>query len=244
MYKTPLVLKRPDWSLQPLWRYLSFERLLSLLMTEELFFANLMSLSDGLEGTLTARTREHLLQWSFHRYGDWNRAQSEVATYEKHSAGFFVNCWHMNRSESYLMWKTYADRGCAIQTTFERIQAAFDETSMEVNGGVVDYIDFLREAPLAGNVFRHAVAKDLPYQDEREFRLIHWIPSYGEEFAERPPKGIRIKANLRTLIESIYVSPALKELPRDLSALVNSKNLDCDIRSSTVSTRTNNISQP
>ena len=85
MYKTPTVLNRPKSTLQPLWRYLSCERLVDLFNSEELFFTHLPKLSDGLEGTLTARTHDRLLKWSFQRYQDLSLARQEVATYEKHN---------------------------------------------------------------------------------------------------------------------------------------------------------------
>ena len=118
MYRTPSVLTRPSNSLQPLWRYLRYERLMDLLDSEELLFAHLLGLSDGLEGSLTERTRVRLFQWSYSRYQDATLARQEVEDYENHSNAFFVNCWHMNDAESYLMWKVYGDRGFAIRTTF------------------------------------------------------------------------------------------------------------------------------
>src|SRR5262249_34176200 len=157
-------------------------------------------LSDGLEGTLTARTHDRLLKWSFMRYGNWSLARQEVATYHKHSAAFFVSCWHMNGEESYLMWKAYRDRRGDIHTTFEQAQMAFDGFAGEVNGGVIQYIDFSRETFPIGNVFTAVTTKDVPYRDEREFRFLYWQPQYGEEFAEPGPPGIRIKVNLKKLI--------------------------------------------
>jgi hypothetical protein len=236
MYKTPTVLNRPKSSLQPLWRYLSCERLVDLLTSEELYFTHLPRLSDGLEGTLTARTYDRLLKWSFERYGNWSLARQEVATYQKHSAAFFVNCWHMNDAESYLIWKAYGNRGCAIQTTFERAQIAFDDFPGEVNGGVIQYIDFSREAFPVGNVFTAVMTKDVPYRDEREFRFLYWQPQYGEEFAEPGPPGIRIKVNLNKLIQKIYVSPKLGNLPSEISKLLSTKRLECSVLASVVKT--------
>jgi hypothetical protein len=65
---------------------------------------------------------------------------------DKDAEKFFVNCWHMNDAESYLMWKAYADRGYAIQTTFERVQASFEGFNGEIDGRCVEYMDYSREA--------------------------------------------------------------------------------------------------
>lgn len=236
MYKTPTVLDSPKRSLQQLWRYLSCDRLLDLLSSEELYFTYLPRLSDGLEGTLTDRTYVRLFNRAFEHYGKLRLARQEVETYQKHSAGFFVNCWHMNDSESYLMWRVYGDRGCAIQTTFERAQIAFDSFPEEVNGGVVQYIDFSREALPIGNVFTPVVTKDLPYRDEREFRFLQWQPQYGHDFAEPGPPGIRVKVDLNKLIQGIYISPRLSDLPREILEVINAKRLECSILPSAVKT--------
>ncbi len=236
MYKTPTVLDSPKRSLQQLWRYLSCDRLLDLLSSEELYFTHLPRLSDGLEGTLTARTHYRLFERAFEQYGDLGLARQEVETYQKHSAGFFVNCWHMNDSESYLMWRAYGDRGCAIQTTFERAQIAFDSFPGEVNGGVVQYIDFSRETLPIGNVFTPVVTKDLPYRDECEFRFLRWLPQHGQQFAGSAPPGIRVKVDLNKLIQGIYVSPRLGTLPREILEVINAKHLECSILASAVKT--------
>ena len=78
----------------------------------------------------------------------------------------------MKEHESYLMWKAYADRGVAIQTSFERTQSSFERTPLAVTGGVVSYVDFERDQTGLGQVFTHVTTKDLPYEDEREFRLL------------------------------------------------------------------------
>ena len=72
------------------------------------------------------------------------------------------------------MWKAYADRGVAIQTSFERMQSSFERTPLAVTGGVVSYVDFERDQTGLGQVFTHVTTKDLPYEDEREFRLLPW----------------------------------------------------------------------
>ena len=192
IYRTPSVLARPRNSLQPLWRYLTYERLMDLLDSEELFFSHLRALPDGLEGSLTERTRDRLFQWFYRRSKDTLIARQEVDDYENHSNAFFVNSWHMNEGESYLMWKVYGDRGFAIRTTFERVQISFDRFVGEVNGGVVEYIDFARETTETGNVFSPVVKKDSPYRDEWEFRLLLWRPNPANQWIDVAAPGVRV----------------------------------------------------
>lgn len=238
MYRTPSVLVRPHNSLQPLWRYLKYERLMDLLDSEELFFAHLRGLSDGLEGSLTERTRDRLFQWSYNRYQDATLARQEVEDYENHSKDFFVNCWHMNDAESYLMWKVYGDRGFAVRTTFERMQISFDRFAGEVNCGVVEYIDFAREATQIGNVFTPVVKKDIPYRDEREFRLLLWQPNQANQWIDVSAPGVRVQVDLGKLIEKIYVSPRVKEVPPELRKLLDRKSLMCPVISSVINEKT------
>ena len=237
MYRTPSVLARPRNSLQPLWRYFRYKRLMDLLDSEKLFFAHLRGLSDGLEGSLTERTRDRLFKWSYRRYNDATLARQEVEDYENHRNAFFVNCWHMNDAESYLMWKVYGDRGFAIRTTFERVQISFDRFPGEVNGGVVEYIDFQREATQIGNVFTPVVKKDVPYRDQREFRLLLWQPNQANQWIDMSAPGIRVQVDLEKLIEKIYVSPRVKNIPPDLLTLLERKSLKCPVISSVINER-------
>ena len=237
MYQTPSVLARPRNSLQPLWRYFGYKHLMDLLDSEELFFAHLRGLPDGLEGSLTERTRDRLFQWFYGQYKDATLARQGVEDYENHSNAFFVNCWHMNDAESYLMWKVYGDRGFAIRTTFERAQISFDLFAGEVNGGVVEYIDFEREATQIGNVFTPVVKKDVPYRDEREFRLLLWQATQANQWIDVSAPGVRVRVDLEKLIEKIYVSPRVKDVPPELRQLLDRKSLTCPVISSVINER-------
>lgn len=238
MYGKSSTLKPPTNSLQQLWRYFRYDRLIELLSTEDLFFAHLSKLSDGLEGSLTERTRERLFRWSYGRYGgNVAAARAEVDQYEKHRDAFFVNCWHMNDAESYLMWKVYGNQGFAIQTTFERVQIAFDRFEGEINGGVVEYLDFERDGMPIGNVFTAVAKKDLPYRDEREFRLYFWQPGLANQRIEAGPDGVPVRVDLEKLIERVVISPRLKNIPSEFYELLERKNIKCRITSSVVQER-------
>ncbi|MBS0496627.1 MAG: hypothetical protein JSR51_03140 [Proteobacteria bacterium] len=226
MYKTYQALTKPSNSLQQLWRYFPISRFREFLNSEELFFCHLPFLSDGLEGTLTRRSRKQLCNWHVSQ-GNNNLVSIEnaVTEYEKLSKQFYVNCWHMNNSESHLMWKAYADRGFAIQTTFERIQASFDMFPGFISGGIVNYIDFERDATALGNVFYHAVTKDLPYRDEKEFRLINWPHDQSNKDLKTEPSGIKVRVDMQMLIECVYINPFESEIPSDLTELLQKKKI-------------------
>lgn len=191
-------------------------------------------MNDKWEGLLTEKTAETLFRYFYSEHHDANMARAQIQEYERHREDFHINCWHMNDVESYLMWKVYADRGCAIQTTFERIQIAFDQFKGEVNGGVVEYVDFRREEIPIGNVFHPIVKKDLPYRDEKEFRLVFWQTSLANQGIPVGANGVNVRVELNKLIANIWLSPQLKEPASEIERLAEAKDLDCGILSSAV----------
>ena len=234
MYKQLSNLHPPSNSLQRLWRYFKYEHFVDLLSSETLYFVHLPTLSDGLEGALTNRSRDRLFRHFYYQYGDAATAEGSIDSYEDHKNAFFVNCWHMNDGESYLMWKAYAERGLAIRTTYERICISFDDFAGEVNGSVVEYVDFECEEFSIGNVYTAVVAKDKPYLDEREFRLLLWRPEFENPHLGPPPAGTRVAVDLKRLVERIYVSPKLRELPQEGRKLLEDRGLSEAVASSRV----------
>jgi hypothetical protein len=226
MYESSSVLTEPPRSSQQLWRYYTTERLLDLLRTEELFFTHLPAFSDGLEGSLSAKSRERLLQW-FSAHGcPTHTAPEKVLDYESEQGTFFASCWHMNDSESYLMWKAYADRGFAVRTTLERMKAAFEVSPWVVTGGVVTYVDFERDFTPLGNIFNHVVTKDLPYRDEREFRALVWQRDPGNQGLNPLSTGLRVRVDIGMLIERVIVNPITKAVPDELRVLLEQRGVE------------------
>jgi hypothetical protein len=233
MFERHKAMKYPANSRQALWRYFPYERLLDLLTSEELFFTHVPAFSDGLEGSLTMRTRENLAHW-FKEQNQSNDAVAwaEAQKYEEAQQEFFASCWHMNDFESYLMWKAYADRGYAVKTTYERIQASFENFEGAITGSVVDYVDFLRERTPVGNVFNLVVTKDLPYRDEREFRLLLWGIDPRNINQQQQGKGMRVGVDVGMLIERVYVNPFLKDsVPGQLLGLLEHHKIKIDTSS-------------
>lgn len=237
MFEPSSTLIRPTHTLQSMWRYLSAERLNDLLATEELFFTHLPAFEDAREGALTFRSREHLANW-YQRQDNSTRskAYAQVDEYQSLQRYYYVNCWHMNDHESYLMWKAYAQRGFAIETSFERIQASLSNSPALVTGGVVDYVNFERDFTPVGNTFNHVATKDLPYRDEREFRLVFWdVDPRNADYA-KVENGVRVKVDIKMLIRKIIKSPYQEPLAPELERLMEANGLS--LGSSAVATRT------
>jgi len=131
----------------------------------------------------------------------------------------------MNEHESYLMWKAYAGRGFAIQTSFERLQASFSASPSVVTGGVVEYVNFERDLTAVGNVFNHVATKDMPYRDEREFRLVFWDVDPRNVDYPKLKNGLRVPVDVKMLIHSLVRSPFPEALEPELEELIEHYNL-------------------
>ena len=91
MFEEQSVLRCPNKGTQALWRYVTSETLLDLLTSEELYFTNVLAFSDGLEGSLTNRTRDRLLTWFKTQIKvDEASAQELVRRYEEAQEDFYV----------------------------------------------------------------------------------------------------------------------------------------------------------
>ena len=210
---------------QRIWRYLAADRLRDLLDTSEIYFTNLSVFSDGLEGLLTRRTRDYLYRWYRQQGDSHEKALEEVRLYERLHSTYFASCWHMNDHESYLMWRSYADRGFAVSSTWERAAAAFDDVERDIYGGIVRYIDFDREQTDVGNTFDHIVTKDRPYRDEREVRLLCWKPELLNSPLAPQESGVRVPIKLKMLVESVWTNPFYPEMPSDIAVKLSQLNM-------------------
>jgi hypothetical protein len=204
------------------------DRLQELLNLETMYFRRVSQFDDKHEGKLTARSRDRLRHWFAQQGSSAAIAENDLLMYENHSNAFFANCWHMREHESYLMWKAYADKGVAIQTNFERIQACFEKTNLCINGGIVKYVDFEREQTDLGQVFTHVTTKDLPYEDEREFRLLLWEHDLSNTTLSSAGSGVHVKIDVRMLIERVVRNPFQPELPHELSTKLDELKISYD----------------
>lgn len=126
-----------------------------------------------------------------------------------------VNCWSINRTESYALWKIYLEgskTGVAVKSTVSKLKKAienetnsFEET---IYLGKVDYSDYLPENGL--NRFKIVTTKKEFYEFENELRLfiLHYPKSEG---GVNPPYDLEIGRNVNietnTLVDEIYLSP-------------------------------------
>jgi len=235
MFDTHSAHKKPKNSLQKLWRYLTYDRLIQAIKEEAIYFSHISEMPDKWEGLLTTRTREMFFKSELRKNnGNVEAANGSVSDYEEFRNNFYINCWHMNDYESYLMWKVYGNRECAIQTNYERLFAAFAPSPAKIQGCVVEYIDYERDGFGIGNTYTQIGFKDIPYLDEREYRLLFWKVSPENIKLNPDEKGIKIQVDINMLIDNIYLNPANIPDIDKLEKLIEEKGLDCEIKNTKI----------
>ena len=239
MYKKHQVLKEPKNSLQKLWRYLKYERLLELINDGVLHFRHITKMGDKWEGLLTKLTKDKLFRHEYLIYKNADTARNATDQYEQHKDSFYINCWHINDYESYLMWKVYGDRGCAIQTNYERLVASFGKYPPVINGCVINFIDYERDSFDIGNIFLPVSHKDLRYRDEKEFRLLCWKPDLEKYDLPFDENGVNVRIDVNMLIDKIFINPSKNVNIKELQEQIEKNKLNCEIEAS----RINNTQQ-
>jgi hypothetical protein len=139
-----------------------------------------------------------------------------------------LNCWHMNQEESAAMWNIYlkSNEGVAIQSTYKRLrESLIDDENIYL--GKVKYINYQTDIINVGNMLTPFVHKRKSFEHEKEVRgLVIKMPSNekGIDFTkETIADGLRIKVNMETMIERIYIAPACPGWYEELVKSVVSK---------------------
>ena len=136
-----------------------------------------------------------------------------------------ISCWHRADYESNMMWKLYgdADKGVAILSTYDRMQAACrpfrlaptygEET---IHAGPVTYVD-LPQVRLRPNNVTRFFHKHLAFAAEQEFRFAISLAGAvdGGAGADIPEEGVWVDIDTEALIQSVVVGPQLSEVDRD-----------------------------
>lgn len=226
-----------------IWRYLGMDKFLDLLVSQELFFSNAATMSDKYEGLVPKRNQDYLLK-SFKDDG-LSKEDAEIERQKRlrqiHSLKelTLLNCWTINQSESYALWKIYlggSKSGVAIRTTVSKltkaINNAVDEYDEDIYISKVKYTDFIKEEP--ENRFNVITTKNKFYDYEKELRLFIFHYPFSEG-GKRPPYDInigrRLKVDISELIDEIYISPFVgKWFDKTLIKIINKINPDLSKR--------------
>ena len=171
----------PPPSSATLWRYMNFQKFVSALEENALFFTRSDKLGDPFEGSFSRLNEALIPKYLKDSIPDDLFPKDTIdfvlnsqRRFHKENRRFtLVNCWHENEIESQAMWRLYSrgQDGIAIKTTFERLKDSF--TSREpVHIGRVNYVDYETHATDEENLFAAFLDKRISFGHEREVRAI------------------------------------------------------------------------
>jgi hypothetical protein len=200
---------------QPLWRYMSLAKYLSLLSTRSLFFTRAERLGDPWEGALGPAN----VGAAAELYGEL--APRLAAAGERLPMSVFVSCWHAQDWESAAMWAVYAgvdpsrSDGVALRSTFRRLLESL-EGSHDVYCGTVHYVDYDAEFIPEDNMFERFMRKRRSFEHEQEVRAVIALETSEVD-------GIRVDCDLETLIEEVRVAPSSPDWFRQVTIEVTAR---------------------
>lgn len=276
-YKHPLF---PEPEGNPIiWRYLDFWKFEHLLQTQTLFFnrADKLIEFDKHEGSLTVKEEKLIFQelcgdvlykqlrkmkatefagiYLFQdKFIDLENIRNKAyETYAYYRNKTYVNCWHINEVENYLMWKSYTNMNdsIAIKTNFMNLIDSLQCTPKEIYISQIQYTDFANdnsESKLGGrtpNQFQIVLdmlfKKTLYFKHENELRLITdnltyenkyhvaMIPAHINLHELDSNNGMEISIDIDKLIDEIYIAPnANEEFRQQVKNLLIQYNINMD----------------
>jgi hypothetical protein len=181
---------RPPIEHQTLWRYMSLEKLLSLLQRKCLYFTQMKQFRDPYEG---AAPTGFQWQWTFEQSPVFVKSIKDEQIHDH----LYVNCWHCNPGESAAMWAVYSrTSGVAVKTTLDRLQVALADATQDIEIAAVQY-EAITSGFAAGSPW---TIKRPSFAHEKEVRAVFRDPECGEA-------GIGIAVEVEALIERVHVSP-------------------------------------
>lgn len=234
----PCFLQPTDDSIH-VWRYLDLAKFIWLLENQKLYLSRLDLLGDPHEGSLPQTVADqHYSEHLYHKlaishtkliseFGEVGGAlkfkdmipniikESEHMATQQRSNNqedrrhYFVNCWHMNNSESEAMWRLYCpnNNGIAIQTTYKKlVESTMSDEWLHI--GRVNYIDYDSEVFPTDNVFYKLMHKRISFAHEKEVRLIKTvIPENWGTPQEICLEGIEFDWAVEDIVDAIHVNP-------------------------------------
>lgn len=143
-----------------LWRYMNYERFVSMLERGTIYFTQPSQFEDKNEGLMSLDWQTMIALFDdgeqahndltsqypnipsppYISYSEW----LEIFIYGREEYG--VSCWHSNKSQSLAMWDLYVGKGkdgIAITTTFERLYNALIMYNSRLLIGAVEYLDLM-----------------------------------------------------------------------------------------------------
>ena len=199
---------------QKIWRYISFDKFKSLIENDSLFFCRADQFNDKWEGVFPVKVIEKFELDTKSLQSDDGSTYTMLDWHiQKEGRSHLINCWHVDNTESFAMWKIYCrdhQLSVAIQSTIGRLKRSLNANDERIWIGEVEYIDF-RKWESENRFFNVNIPNTLKtfflkwhyFKYENEIRAVI-NKAYTKHRAE---KGILVKIDLPELIDCIYVSP-------------------------------------
>lgn len=187
-----------------IWRYMSFEKYVSMLISKALYFSSVDEQLDKFEGF-------------FPKNVIISRDQRKLIDTLRRIT--YINCWHINKAESVAMWKLYSEHNMsvAIKSTYGLVSKAIPN---HCHAEAVKYFendqDLITTHPI--DLFAR---KRACFKHEEELRFIYQnsplestgVNSDGKPlFKIKDPNteasgGMKVDIDLNSVITNVYVSP-------------------------------------
>jgi hypothetical protein len=210
--------KDPDVKI---WRYMSLAKFLWMLQRDALYFSRSDLMGDPFEGhysKVTALSEDSFVaaQMTDPIFAEMGEAihrrnfRKIISDVKKEKLNLFVNCWHMNESESWAMWKLYAaqDEAVCVQSTFSALRKLLPDKAFL---GTVNYIDYDTEYISVTDAFQYIVHKRKSFEHERELRAVLWKP-ISKDIELAGNSGMIVPVDLNGLIQNIFISPSANSM--------------------------------
>lgn len=221
---------------QMIWRFMDFGSFVFLLSTNQLHFTRIDNFDDPFEGSIPKKIAdEYDKHWEEPdelslEYVGSRENLSKIQQLRRKT--IFVNCWHMNNTESAAMWNLYGrNNGIAIQSTVKRLKDSFDPYYRPQDRMFlipqVKYINYEKDSFNQTHLYNFYLHKRESFRHETELRIMIYyheidrniITKTDEDF----PPHIQMKVKLETLIENVFVHPTGKDWFLDAVASVMQK---------------------
>lgn len=202
MYQNHDVTLLPPDRKARMWRYIDLAKLLDMLISSSLYFSRADRLDDPFEGSWPAGAFRRRRKRYVHSEDTF------IWLSEGFRKGAYLSCWHLSQCESAAMWTLYLSKfeGIAIRSSVQKFIDAVQGARDSVYLASVRYIDYDRDdfdPELQSNTLTPLVYKRRSFEHEKEIRAI-----VCKAFtSDCPELGLKIKVDLRCLIDRVFVSP-------------------------------------
>ena len=206
-----------------IWRFMKMARFADLVKTGELYFRRADLFNDEHEGLPPEEYLCYCFGLDRLLLSDRRTLDDHLGNLAQFRESFYINCWHLFRSETDKMWSEYGNDGVAICSRYSLLKSALGAMGDRAFLGLVRY----GAKHLTGyNLFRFITTKQAKFKDEQEVRAMLWIMDphatinrhvdeqnrphprpLTKPLADSALDGQRRRVDLQILITEIVVTP-------------------------------------